>query len=240
MRETKGSKRPKRRPSGDYIVGYARPPVQHQFKTGQAQPAHRKLIAVPKSPDSLNDRAALRESRRKVELREGNRTVKISAYDASLRSLAVHGIKGSRLHATNFIARADRAQERHDQEANEWASLVYTIKENWLDLVDLHMARYGKMPRAPVPHPDDIRLHPDTGEYFIDGPRNHGEREELEDLVKETKKIRQKVITYRRRSLQDPANEAKMCLTVVHLNYFEKINGPLPRRYQIAQITPVA
>jgi hypothetical protein len=182
-RETKGPKRPKRQPTGDYPVGFARPPVEHQFKRGQVQATRRKPAAAPHSTSSQNDQAAIRESQRKVELREGSKTVKLSAFDATLRSLAVNGIKGSRLHAKNFLERADRAEEKRQREAAEWQSIVYQLKEDWLDLVELHMERFGRMPRAPVPHPDDLRLDPETREYFIDGPCNHAERDEVEDLA---------------------------------------------------------
>jgi hypothetical protein len=238
-KETKGPKRPKRQPTGDYPVGYARPPAQHQFKKGQVQAGRQKPAAAAHSPSSQNDQAAIREARRKVELREGGSTIKISAYDASLRSLAVNGIKGSRLHAKLFLERADRAEERRQQEAAEWESAVYQLKEVWLDIVALHMERFGTMPRAPVPHPDDIRLDLETGKYFIDGPRNHGERDELESLVKEVKKLKQQAMFHRNRWLKDPRDDSNTFAMDLYMHCFEVRNNFLPRRYKIARIERV-
>lgn len=237
-KEKKGPKRPKRKPTGDYTVGYAKPPVEHQFRKDQAQAARTKPAPAAHALSSENDQSAIRESRRKVELREGGTSIKLSAYDASLRSLAVNGIKGSRLHAKDFLNRSDRAEERRQREAAEWHTLVYRLKEDWLNLIELHMERFGKMPRPPVPHPDDIRLDK-NGVYFIDGPRNHGEREELEDLIKDGEKLRQKAMLHRKRWLKEPGDDSNTYAMDIYMDVFETFNNLLPHRYKIARIEKI-
>jgi hypothetical protein len=174
-----------------------------------------------------------------VELREGSTTLKIPAYDATLRSLGVNGIKGSRLHAKLFLERVDRAEEKRQQEAAEWQRLVYQYKEDWLDSVEVYMERFGTMPRALVPHPDDLRLDLETGEYFIDGPRNHAERDELEDLVKEAKKLKQRAMLHRNRWLNDPSDDSNTFAMDLYMHCFEARNNFLPHRYKIARIERV-
>lgn len=233
---TKERDRPKRQPTGDYETGYCRPPVSGQFTSDQSH-INRRSRTLKRSADiaPVSD-AAIKEAARMVDVRNGEAVERLSVYDANLRALGVHGVKGSRLHASEFLNRADRAAERSRREVEEWSTAVYQLKENWLHYKELHRARFGTEPPPPVPHPDDLIIDPDTGQYVIDGPSNHDERDALHELLKLLKMIRRKVLLHRTRWLQDPVDSENIFDMLFYAHLFVSRNDQLPDRYKLPRL----
>lgn len=77
--------------SDDYEVGYKRPPVHSRFKAGQSgNPRGR-----PKKVKEPDNRSALeRAVMTKVQIRVGEAVETVTAEEALLQSVMVHGIKG--------------------------------------------------------------------------------------------------------------------------------------------------
>jgi Family of unknown function (DUF5681) len=93
-------KKQKRQPSGDYEIGYCRPPAQHRFRPGQSgnPTGQRKNRQGKTIVDELNEIAAT-----KVTIRDGQRTREVSLVNAILLALAMNGAKGDAKSAALFL-----------------------------------------------------------------------------------------------------------------------------------------
>jgi hypothetical protein len=98
-------------PSG--LVGYGRPPIEHQFKKGQSgNPAGR-----PRRPKAHPGTAALvlREARRKVTGREGDGTTySLTVVEVILRQLGISAMKGDVRASREFLKLLEAAQGQGD------------------------------------------------------------------------------------------------------------------------------
>jgi hypothetical protein len=99
------SNKQKRRPKGDYRVGYCRPPAEHRFRPGQSgNPTGERNASRVKSPaDELKELAAT-----KVTIRDGDKTRKVSLLTANLLAHATKGAKGDVRSATVFLDKGQK------------------------------------------------------------------------------------------------------------------------------------
>jgi hypothetical protein len=90
----------KRQPTGDYEVGYCRPPARHRFRPGQSgnPTGQRKGSQVRTITDELNEIAAT-----KVTIRDGQRTRKVSLIKAIFLAHGMNGAKGDVRSAALFL-----------------------------------------------------------------------------------------------------------------------------------------
>ena len=99
-------KRQKRRPTGDYEVGYCRPPAHHRFQPGQSgNPTGQRKAGWGKTiADELKEVAAAR-----VTIRDGGRTRKVSLATANFLAHGMNGAKGDARSAALFLNQAHKA-----------------------------------------------------------------------------------------------------------------------------------
>jgi Family of unknown function (DUF5681) len=96
---------PKKKPTGSYPVGYARPPKATQFQPNQSGNLHGR----PKGRPSLNE-LLLEEYARMVKVKVGDQVVHIDKERAMVRMMIDTGLKGD-IHAARFsLALLDRAK----------------------------------------------------------------------------------------------------------------------------------
>jgi hypothetical protein len=97
------SRKQKRQPTGDYEVGYCRPPAQHRFRPGQSgnPTGQRKGSQVRTITDELNEIAATT-----VTIRDGQRTRKVPLIKAILLAHGMNGAKGDARSAALFLNQA--------------------------------------------------------------------------------------------------------------------------------------
>ena len=95
----------KRQPTGDYRVGYCRPPAQHRFRSGQSgnPTGQRKRSHASTTVDELKEIAAT-----KLTMRVGGRTRKLSLAAANLLAHATNGAKGDPRSAALFFNQAQK------------------------------------------------------------------------------------------------------------------------------------
>ena len=84
--------------SGDHEVGYCKPPKHSQFKPGQSG----NISGKPKGTKNLKT-DLLEELGELVQLREGNRDIKISKQRALIKSQVARAIKGDARAASKII-----------------------------------------------------------------------------------------------------------------------------------------
>jgi Family of unknown function (DUF5681) len=99
------SKKQKRQPTGDYEVGYCRPPAQHRFRPGQSgNPTGQRKAGWGKTiADELKEIAAT-----KVTIRDGGRTRKVSLATANLLAHGMNGAKGDTRSSRLFFNQAQK------------------------------------------------------------------------------------------------------------------------------------
>ena len=89
--------------SGDYKVGYGKPPKKHRFKKGQSgNPRGR-----PKGTRNLKTDLA-EELAERISLREGERALRVSKQRALLKSLMAKALKGDARAAALILALVQR------------------------------------------------------------------------------------------------------------------------------------
>jgi Family of unknown function (DUF5681) len=99
------SKEQKRQPTGDYEVGYCRPPAQHRFRPGQSgNPTGERKAGWGKTiADELKEVAAT-----KVTIRDGGRTRKVSLATANLLAHGTNGAKGNARSSALFFKQGQK------------------------------------------------------------------------------------------------------------------------------------
>jgi uncharacterized protein DUF5681 len=99
------AKKPKRQPTGDYPIGYCRPPADHRFRPGQSgnPTGQQKGSQVKTTADELKEIAAS-----KVPIRDGDKTRKVSLAAANLLAHATNGAKGNAQSTALFFKLAEK------------------------------------------------------------------------------------------------------------------------------------
>lgn len=172
--------------SGDYEVGYGKPPKPHRFSKGQSgNPAgsSRKARARRKArtvPLPSVDEILLAEAYRPIPIREGDDTVSIPAIQAHMRSLSHAGLKGNRSAMKDFLMFVQGAERRRSAEVMQEVRAALDYKENYAMLARLRAAK-GLPP--PLPHGDDVLIDHRTGTVRIVGPMTEDGRELLKRLL---------------------------------------------------------
>jgi hypothetical protein len=99
------SKKQKRQPTGDYEVGYCRPPAQHRFRPGQSgnPTGQRKDSQVKTITEELKEIATT-----KVTIRDGGKSRKVPLMNAILLAHGMNGAKGDAKSAALFFNQAQK------------------------------------------------------------------------------------------------------------------------------------
>lgn len=177
-------------PIGNYPVGYCKPPTEHQFKKGQ--PSANKNGRPKGSRNSAKANPlpivdipilemSLEEAARPIQVREGDKVIKIPAYQAGIRTTMRNAAKGSNPAMRNahmITVHAERVlRERLEEKVVAWAEYKRSATE--------HLA-YCKAHGIPFDweiHPDDVEFDGHTGEIYIRGPLNQEERDAVNTIA---------------------------------------------------------
>jgi len=173
MARTEGDKASRPTTAGPYEVGYGKPPVSTRFVTGQSgNPRGRPRKPKPQLPrlsDNLSRHLLETEAYRPVALRENGQAIELPVIQAVLRSLAMGAIKGNRLSQKYFVEYLALHEERYLQCKIENYVRLKALKRADEKTLAEHKRR-GLPPPDLLPHPEDIVLHPSTGEAYVNGP----------------------------------------------------------------------
>jgi Family of unknown function (DUF5681) len=159
------AKGPKPPGSGNYEVGYGKPPVHTRFRKGQSG---NPRGSIPKrTPVERANWVMLQEAYRPVTVREGERTMRMPAIAAIFRSQLASGLKGNgpaqraslrmikAIEGDIAAAKLDFAKVMIDYKANAEIEIERRRKLGITDNSDID------------PHPDDVLIDLATGEVYV-------------------------------------------------------------------------
>jgi hypothetical protein len=113
------SNKPKKAPTGDYAVGYARPPKANQFQPGQSG----NSAGRPRGRPSL-DELLLEEAARVVKFQAGDKVMHMDRDRALMRKLFDMALHGKVQAIQLVIARLAQAQAALNAKADPQAPLT--------------------------------------------------------------------------------------------------------------------
>ena len=151
--------------SGNYSVGYGKPPVHTRFRKGQSgNPSGR----ASETPAGRAKAFALEEAYRTITVKDGRETVALPAIQAILRRQITLAAKGNGPAQRAVIAAVLALEEEQAQEAAEQAARKLT-EDNPTDLIDaarrvcflLGLARDAEGRLVPL-HPEEEEPEEDT------------------------------------------------------------------------------
>ncbi|MFN4142425.1 DUF5681 domain-containing protein [Aestuariivirga sp.] len=201
MSQSDGKKTP---PSGgpdpgkSYAVGYGRPPQEYRFKPGQSgnPSGRRRQSSDPNSLEKLKE-LILKEAYRPIRVREGDKTIRLPAIQASLRTHLMSAAKGDTKAFNTAISLVSAIESKNAELRLQHfaAALEYKLG---MEVEIARRKREGIVAPDPLPHPDDIILNPRTGEVSIKGPLDEREKALFEEV-----KCRHAELTEQLRDLQE-------------------------------------
>ena len=224
-----------------YAVGYGKPPAEHRFQKGRSgNPGGRPPKRYrPTKPDlSFGGEAAkamlLDEAYRVVTVREGDRTFKLPAVQAVIRSISVKAMKGDR-HAQRQFAEMVQAAEAADRKLrNEHLETAIQYKRDWEEAIQAVRQR-GLPEPTPLPHPDDVIVDLTKGEIVYAGPRTTEEKREWDRIVSrrdEAQRLISEAAAAYRKSRSARTRERWLDEWHFEQRIFDAINDQLPTRYR--------
>ncbi len=184
----------KGRPQGQhYEVGYGKPPVATRFKPGvsgnpRGRPKGAKTVRSFRHEDRLK-RIIRDEAARQVEVREGDRLIRMPVMQAVVGRLAVAAAQGKPREQKLFLELAATVEAADAAEHRDLLETAIAYKVGW----EQELARrreQGLTGPEPLPHPDDVVVDLDTGEVAFTGPRTPQEKAAWDALRGERGKLK--------------------------------------------------
>jgi hypothetical protein len=219
-----------------YEIGFGKPPKSGQFVRGgkPGNPFGRpKKNFWPKLAEAAfqpTQDMMLREGYRIVTVREGDKTSKMPAFQATMRDLWLSAMKGNRqaqrmaLDSMNKIERERRVLHVELYEAAvEYKSRL---------VQEFALSVEAGVPRSdPIPHPDDIEINARTGAVRFLGPVSPEEMTELREIIRHRDFAQQLINDIigrpgRSKHLKSARLKAQI--------RFDAVNESLPKRYRKA------
>lgn len=171
------------------LVGYAKPPVQHQFQKGRSgnprgrprkQPVERPKIVDPVLTHHMAD-LVLAEAIRPIQIRENDEIIELPLIQAVVRSLGVSALKGNHRAQIAITGMVKAVQDK----TLEDRGFLYRSALNYKDVWEAEFKRCdarGEPRPEPVPHPHEINIDTKTLKVTIHGPETEDEKKQWDQM----------------------------------------------------------
>lgn len=176
--------------TGDYEVGYGKPPASGRFRKGASgNPAGRPRkraaqdnVGHASSATTLTHQMILEEAHRPVKVRQGDTVTEMSSAKAAFLGLQKNALAGSRLAQRDYLALVSGIEAAVQAEALEQFKALVTIKCENEQAIKLRQQK--KLPIDDIfPHPDDIIVDPLAGWARCMGPLDAEDRKSYDQRV---------------------------------------------------------
>lgn len=166
--------------SGDYLVGYKKPPKATQFSKGETgNPRGRPRKPKPEErtitfSDAPYDAAFREEIYRKLKLRENGEEVELLVPQAIMRARIMSALKGNRFAQKAILEELERKEQEYFQRKIDRCIYLNRAKREG----ERKLAEAKKNNTEPpklLPHPDDIVVNLSTGNAYVTGPETEEE-----------------------------------------------------------------
>lgn len=161
------------RPNADYESGYGKPPIHSRFAKGQSgNPNGRPKGAKNKIPSPHHNRLreiVMEEAYREISVNDGDRKVTVPMVQAVLRSAAVKAAKGDAKAQRLIIEALVHTEQAGTEDYRETMARVMEYKIH-AERTIAECKANGIEPPKFYPHPRDIVIDFDTGNFSIVGP----------------------------------------------------------------------
>lgn len=222
-------------------VGYRQPPPEHRFKKGvSGNPNGRPKRRPHAKPAALNfaDQAAnqllLQDAYRRVKIREGDKSIEVTAIAAVHRSIwasAVKGNRGAQRLYTDMVQKIENSdRQSRAQSIEESISYKYRCER----AIKAAKAAGNEVPE-PVPHPDDMVIDHLLCSVSICGPTTDAEKVEWDRRL-EHRDDAQEAVSYQAKAYRSARNPDRKAAWLERWkqeqSFYDRLNDNLPKRYR--------
>jgi hypothetical protein len=158
-----------------YEIGYAKPPVKSQFKPGQSgnvkgRPRKKpKLSTVPQMWEQRFNDTFLEEGYRTIQVRDGDKTIKIPVLQAVMRRVYLDAMRGDHKSQKMVLGAAQEIEGKNYQVHIEYIQTLIELKKQGEDELE-YCKRHNLVPPEMIPHPANIVYNSQTGLVHVIGP----------------------------------------------------------------------
>lgn len=218
--------------SGEYEVGYRKPPRNHQFPAGVSGNAAGRPKGSASKHNELRvwDRPTrellVQEGQRLIEVTEGGKRIKMPAQQAVIRAAYVAALKGSSHAQKTLIQHLDAIEE---QAWNVQDELIEGFGRYKAWFTPERMDELGVTDKL-VPHPDDIIVDRTTRTIEFGGPLYPHQKAALDRLLERRDLQERGVDQLLKEADASPADGSLIILAWEAQYLFDYINDRVPKR----------
>jgi hypothetical protein len=173
--------------TGNYVVGYGKPPLASQYKPGQSgnlKGRPRKNPSTSKLPELWEERfkvTFLSEIYRMIPVQEGERTVEIPIIQGIIKRLSVSAIQGDHKATKLILGAVKEIEEERYKSYIDYIQELISAKFSG----EAELERCKKLNLPPpelIPHPNNILLDALSGRLELIGPFTKEEKERFQNV----------------------------------------------------------
>lgn len=195
-----------RPPTGEYKVGYGKPPQQSRFKPCQSgNPRGRPKGSKNRKSNLWDERLKeiiLQEAYRTIKVNDGLKQVSVTMAQAIVRSLAHNAVKGNTRAQRLFSEMLASTEAQRRKLMQDYFESAVEYKQQWEAELDRRLA-HGIIAPDPIPHPDHVVVDPRDGSVRIKGPMTQEEKKVWDEMIERHQEFKEE-LEYLETSLNEP------------------------------------